>query len=351
MNVTTGNTQTVPIIVPSISGISGTNYKDPTSYQYSIGVQQSLGARSVLAVAYVGNQNRHLNDYREINLPPQSALAGLITSGGSGYNQMLPYLGFRSLRLAQNEAEGHYNSIQVNLHANVHRDLELQFGYTLSRAIDPNTGGSGGDLSNLSNSYTGWQYDVGPSPFDRTHIAFVNFVYQLPIFRNASDSFTKGVLGGWEVAGIGTMESGAPFDVTLGGNQGSNGVQNTTNRPDLGGAVHYVKTRSTTPFGMQWIDATGLKAPALGAFGNLPHNYFRGPGRDNWNLALHKTFSFNERSGLELRLESFNTFNHVQFRANATQGGISNNFSGSNFGLITTAYDPLVLQLGAKLYF
>jgi hypothetical protein len=356
LNVATGGTNAVSVIIPSITGIAVNNYKNPTSMQYSAGVQQSLGARSVLSISYVGNQNRHLNDYRETNMPslacitaPSTSCETSSTDPAPGYDQMTQFPGFHSIKQAANEANSHYNSLQVDLHANVRRDLELQFGYTLSRSIDPlGAGSAGGDLAAVSNPYVGWRYDVGPSPFDRTHIAFVDFVYQLPVFRNSSNHFAKGVLGGWELAGVVTLESGAPFDVTLGA---QNYAANSTNRPDLVGPIHYLKQRTDSPFGLQWIDASSLAAPAAGTFGNLPHNHFRGPGRDNWNLALHKTFAFTERAGLELRVEGFNIWNHTQFKANPTQNGINNNFSGSNFGLITQAYDPRVLQLGARLFF
>lgn len=102
---------------------------------------------------------------------------------------------------------------------------------------------------------------------------------------------------------------------------------------------------------MQWVDPSAFSIPAVGAWGNLGFDALRGPGRDNWNLALHKTFAFTERAGLEFRVESFNTWNHTQFKADVRNGGMNNNFTGSNFGLITSAYDPRVLQLAAKVSF
>ena len=66
-----------PINAADITGLNRTEYKLPVSYQYSIGVQQQLGAKSVLSASYVGNQNRHQNDYRETNLPDPSVLPAL----------------------------------------------------------------------------------------------------------------------------------------------------------------------------------------------------------------------------------------------------------------------------------
>lgn len=354
----TGGSNAVSVIIPSITGISKSNYKEPVSYQYSMGVQQSLGPRSVLAVSYVGAQSRHQNDYQEVNMPTlaclQSQAIGCApsmnqTGGGTpGYDQMTAFPGFHSIKLAQNEANAHYNSLQASVNTQVRKDLQLNFGYTLSKSVDATDPGSGNDLSNVNNPYVGWRYDLGPSIFDRKHVAFVNFVYRLPIFNNSSNHMAKAVLGGWDLAGVVNMSSGAPINVTLGTN---NYAANSTNRPDLVGTVHYMHVKSNSPLGVQWFDTSAFQMPAPFTYGNLPHDYLRGPGRDNWNLALHKTFAFTERAGLELRVETYNTWNHTQLKAGNGFGAVGNNFTGSNFGLITQAYDPRTLQLGAKVFF
>jgi hypothetical protein len=86
----------------------------------------------------------------------------------------------------------------VNLHSQASKNLSLQFASTLSRAIDP---GGSSDLSGVSNPYNR-AYDIGPSALDRTHIALVNFIYQLPIFNGSQSRLVKSTLGGWEVSGI-----------------------------------------------------------------------------------------------------------------------------------------------------
>jgi len=143
----------------------------------------------VLGLSYVGNQGRHQNDYRAINLPPITALPTLLTNKGAGLNQLVTYLGYGGIRLSENEGQSHFNSFQVDLHGKVTRDLQMQFGYTVARAIDSTTSnGSGGDLNNLTNPYIGWKYDSGPSVYDRTNVAFVNYVYQIPLFKKHEQS-------------------------------------------------------------------------------------------------------------------------------------------------------------------
>jgi len=70
--------------------------------------------------------------------------------------------------------------------------LTLQTAYTYAKAIDPTTGGGNNfDLDNVSNPYAGWKYDNGPSIFDRTNVAFVNFVYDIPFLKNSDNHLMK----------------------------------------------------------------------------------------------------------------------------------------------------------------
>jgi Carboxypeptidase regulatory-like domain len=353
----TGVATALPINPADITGLNLKNYKQPASYQFSVGVQHSLGERTVVSMSYVGNTNRFQNDYTQYNLPDQSALPSLI-AGNCCYatSPGLPFPGFKSLRLATNEANSHYNGLQIDVNSRVGRDLFLRGFYTYSRAIDPvngstasTTGGTGGgDLQDVSNPYLGWRYDVGPSGFDRTHNALINFIYDIPLFRNSSSHLLKSTVGGWQVSGIVSFESGLPFNVGLTGGQGGNGLPNATNRPDLVGKISYPNAVSATKQQViQYLDPSAFADPVVGAFGNLGHNAVRGPGRDNWNLSLFKSFVLSESRGsrFEFRVESFNIWNHTQFNT------VSNNFGASDFGQFKTAFDPRILQLGAKLYF
>jgi hypothetical protein len=297
---------------------------------------------------YVGTQTRHQSDYQEWELPNPALLPALVASNDkTQYNQNVPYLGFGSLRMAQNEANGHYNSFQTNISGQVTRDLQLSAGYTLSRSVDSfNTGNSAGDLSNVSNPYAGWRYDVGPSYFDRTNVAYVNWVYDMPFFRDASSRFVRTVVGGWQLSGIVNIMSGAPLNMTFNGTSVCSVVPNCINRPDLVGALNNPHTVT------QWFDTAALAAPVNGTWGSLQHGAIRGPGRDNWNMSLFKNFIISESRGsaFQFRADAFNVFNHTQFRGDMN-GGISTNVQNSNFGQVTSAFDPRVFQLGAKLMF
>jgi len=355
-SVQTGQTLQAPIIVASIQGVQQDNYKPPTTTQYSAGIQHQLNPGTIFDLSYVGTLLRHQSDDRDINLPPVSALPGLIASS-SNYNTYLPYKGFAGIKMYQNEANGIYNGLQMSVHLNIHQDLQAQFGYTYSHAYDTSqSNGNGFDLDNVSNPYTGWKADWGPSIFDRHQVAFLEYEWNMPFFRHSTDLASK-ILGGWELAGSSIFEGGGPLNITLGGNQGSNGLQNGTNRPNLLGTVSYPRTRIANSSNIQWFSpGYGLNnptfgTPAPGQWGNIPFDALRGPGSQNWNIAVHKIFRFTEHSNVELRAETFNIFNHPQWVANGNQGGIGTNLNGGNFGVITSAADPREFQLAGKINF
>jgi hypothetical protein len=347
--VTSGTTVPASIPVNNITGLDRNNYSTPRSSQFSVGIQQAIG-RSVLSAAYVGTQNRHQNYYTETNLGPEGLLPAYVAGTNTvPYNTILPYLGYHGIRMSRDQANSDYNSLQLSFRGQFAKNsLTYQLGYTYSHTNDSfNSGGSAGDLYNISNPYLGWKYDFGPSAFDRRNIFFANFVYDVPIFNNAQNRFVKTTLGGWEISGIVTASSGAPLNIGLSGNSVSSIVPNTANRPNVTGSGSNPNTVQ------EWFDTSIYSVPAPGTWGDTPRNSVRGPGRQNWNISLFKNFVFSESRGssLQFRAEFFNIFNHPQWFADTQNGGISNNLGAKNFGAITQAYDPRIIQLALKLYF
>jgi hypothetical protein len=361
-DLASGNTLVAPITVASITGLDKTQNKLPVSYQYSFGVQHALSSRSVLSLAYVGNQNRHQNDYRETNLPDPSTFAALEAANGTGYNTFVPYLGYNSIKFSEDVQNSHYNSFQAELHTQVRRDLTLQAAYTYSKAYDPATSSNGvSDLNNISNPYS-HAYDNGPSGLDRTHIAFVNFVYDIPLLRDSSNHLLRSTVGGWQLSGIVNWVSGEPLNINEGGTPDcvapnpaticstaayvgtaniSNIIPNSNNRPNVNGSV------STPHTVASWFGTSAFSPTLAGTWGNEPFNALRGPSRQNWNLSLFKSFLFSEERGsrLEFRAEFFNAWNHTEFN------NVSTTFTNGNFGAVTSAHDPREIQLALKLYF
>ena len=156
-------------------------------------------------------------------------------------------------------------------------DLTYQLGYTYSHTNDAGTqGSSAGDLGTITNPYAGWQYDYGPSTYDHRQIFFANFVYNLPFFNHSDSKLTKIMLGGWEISGIITAQSGAPLNIGLNGNSASSIIPNSSNRPDTSGGGKDPHTVN------EWFDTSIYSNPVCATgpdcWGNTPRNSVRGPG-------------------------------------------------------------------------
>ncbi len=350
-SIPTGTTIPATIPVSSIVGLNQHEYAAPRSSQFSLGIQKAIG-KTLLSVSYVGTRNRHQNYYTETNLPPPSLLPGFVTNSALAqtYNGSVPYLGYNSVEMAQDEGNGDYNSIQLSFRGTtLKNDLTFQVGYTYSHTND-SFGGireSDGDLYNVFNPYRGWKFDYGPSAFDIRSNFFTNFVYRIALLKNSDNHLLKATLGGWEISGIVTAISGAPLNIGLAGQNVASIVPNTANRPNVSGAMKNPHTVQ------QWFDTSVFSVPAPGTWGNEPHNAVRGPGRENWNISLFKNFLFNEERGtnLQFRAEFFNIWNHPQWVGDNENGGISTNYGASNFGAVTSAYDPRTIQLALKFSF
>lgn len=349
---------TLPVTVNSISMLNPYAYDIPTSYQYSAGVQQQLSSQTVLSVAYVGNVGRHESERTEINMEPFSVVPSLFSGAKAASNANLykPYPGYSSIDVASNDANSRYNSVQISLTSRF-RDLTLQGAYTGARAYDPTqNNGDGGDFDTITNPYAGWRYDYGPAQIVRANVFFVDFVYDLPFFRGAN-RFVSSTLGGWSLAGIVTMETGVPLNLGVTGATVCNVVPNCGVRPGLTGTpIDYPATQTFQNTGshlgtIQWLDPANYAITYLpgnssvATFGNLQHDGVWGPGRDNWNMSLFKTFAFTERLHFQLRADAFNIWNHPQMN------GIDTNVGDANFGMATSAWTPREFQFGAKLEF
>jgi hypothetical protein len=340
----TGLQASTPVFPASFTGLAGNNFKLPTSIQYSFMIQRQLRQDATFSVAYVGNSNYHQPEALNINTVPLNDPNRLAICGGncsytgSPYNPNLDrfYPGFAGITQVEAAGNSNYHSLQLSLRMNEWKGLTVSGAYTYSHSIDEVDLDLNASLSNPFNRL----YDRGSSAQDRRHVATISYIYTLPFLRNSSHFVAKSLLGGWELSGITLFETGTPLNVTLGfDNLGLGG--GTTNRADLVASISYPQTR------LQWFSTSSFAAPAPLQFGSSGRNNVAGPGRNNWNIALFKSFALPGREGMrfEFRAESFNTFNHTQFnQVNTTR-------SSGSFGQVTSVFDPRVFQLGAKFVF
>ena len=347
----TGGTAATPTFPAGMQNLAY-YYPDPATTQYSLGIQQQVAPSAIFVMQYVGSAGWNQSDERNINTLPLGDLADRqAVASGANANLYRQYRGYSNITQIESGTNQSYNSLQTGFRWQNRHNLTLQFSYTWSHEIDIQSGdlgstniaGSGGTVSNPFNL----KYDRGSGVLDRRHIFNANYDYRLPFWTHGGNFIEHGILGGWEVSGVTVAQSGSPRNVTyspdtlgLGGG--------TTNRPDVVSDPHGPKNVS------KWFNTSAFAPPlapwqggANQGFGTARKDSIVGPGLFNWNLALFKSIPFTGRENphLELRVETFNTFNHTEFN------GVDTGFTDGNFGAVTSTYDPREFQFGGKIVF
>jgi hypothetical protein len=218
--------------------------------------------------------------------------------------------------------------------------------YTYSHAIDDSSDRSDFNLVN--------SFDIAAnrasSNYDLRHNFSISYVYGLPFFKGSG--FLHAVLGGWQISGITTAQTGLPFTVTNGTAFTDNaGVANNVvsnqigsgSRPDLVGDPHSSVSSSGDP--LLFYNPAAYAIPVGLTFGNVGRNTLNEPGRLNFDVGVFKRFQFSEKTGLDFRWENFNFFNHTQFN------GIDSTLGSSTFLEANTAHFSRKMQFGLRLFF
>ncbi|WP_263408567.1 TonB-dependent receptor [Terriglobus tenax] len=347
--------------------IQGVLRNTPTPYaeQYTFNVDRELPGKLHVQVGYVGNHGVKLQQSREggidFNQLPVSALAlgsslndllpnpffGAIKSGTlsaarvSRAQLLRPYPQFTSVQpLFMTGAQTKYNALQVQLEKRMSFGLELKGNYVYSKAWDSNT--------THQDSYNP-MYDYAVASQDVPHRVVLAYTYELPVGAGRSFGATMNravdaLIGGWQINGITTLQSGTPLQVTA---SNTSGLGNPTlyanwngSNPTLDGDIHNRLTR--------YFDTTAFTQPVAFSLGNAPAyiSQLRSPRLVTTDFSLFKAFHLRETMQLQLRGEAFNVFNHVQF------GSPNTSVNSTAFGTITSqANTPRQLQFGAKLLF
>jgi hypothetical protein len=312
---------------------------------WNFNVEQQVGSRGVLEVAYVGSKGTKLLTARDINQPQPSVLP-----------PGLPFVPrpdprFDDIDLLESRANSIYHALQARFQQRLTRGFSALASYTWSRSIDDasNFFSSAGDPNFPQNSFN-LAAERGRSNFDVSHRLSLSYTYALPFGKGreylADNGWLSTVLSGWETFGIVTFQSGRPFTVALLSEIDNSGTGRSilgfgaNDRPNIAGNPEL--SNQTTE---QWFNTAAFAFPAPGTFGNAGRNILEGPGFQNVNMSLLKTTRLTERVNLQFRAEAFNLFNHPNFN-------LPDNFLGSpTFGRITSARDPRHIQFGLKLLF
>ena len=316
--------------------------QQPSITSFSLGVQQTLPARIVADVSYVGNVSRHLLQARNINPIPIGARLDPKyqdpTQAGRPLpdNFFRPYAGIGDLIVYEFASSANYHSLQVQVQRRMARGLRFGVAFTKGKALG------------VSNAYTGLvssyfaprQRDYGPLNFDRSHVLSVNFTWDLPQpGRRLNNRWMGALTDRWSVSGIASFVSGSPFTPTF----------TTTANTEISGSTDAARVTVIGDPKLSKGDKTFFRnfntdafAPTpVGGFGNAGVGILRRPGTNNWDIALSRAFKIGLGEGrpLALRLESYNTFNHTQFdNLNiAARFDGAGNQTNPNFGAFTSS--------------
>lgn len=244
---------------------------------------------------------------------------------------------FSSIFAQDTISNSSYNSFQANVEKRFAKGFSFQGAYTFSKSID-----NASSFESILNPLD-YRRSRSLSMFDARQRFVFSYYYLLPTF-NLKGAAAK-LLNGWGTSGIVTFQGGFPvriislddlelmysYDFELPG------------EPDLVGKFRRLNPRGP---GNYAFNQDAFAPQAMGTIGSSPRTVCCGPGIDNFDIGLHKEMPIHERIRLEFRAEFFNIFNHAQF--SKVDGNITD---GVDFGRVTRARDPRLIQFALKLFF
>ena len=345
--------------------------KLPYSEHYELSIQRQIGTKTILTASYVGNQGHRLVTSIEANpanpalclflnnpanlaansappcgqfseTPPFDSTTGVSTPWVTASGQAMPAvrpLGplFDTNPFVSTIANSRYNSLQLSATYSSN-SLSFLAGYTYGKCMD--------NASGLQDS----TYPFDPSKsialcnFDVMHSFVFNYNWLLPFNKLASQGWVGRLVGGWSLSGITRFATGLPITLTENDDNaliGANAVP--VDVPNFAGGKVLADTNPR--HGNLYFNTSLFSNEALGQFGNSRRRFFHGPGLNNFDMALLKNVKFTESKLLELRLETFNTFNHSQFM------NPDGEINSSQFGMVTGSRQGRILQLGGRFTF
>ena len=368
-----------PSTLSFLAVIESPNPINPYVQSWNLSVERELARNTTLEVNYIGTHSLHLLDRRNIaqaNDLPASDLAFCDATDpvtGNFINtsvapcspsSRLPFPNFTSFYIDSDwHGYAHYNAMNVKFEHRA-RDLAMTSIFTWAKSMDDKSAAAGvgatgtGYQGTMDNHHP--ELDYGPSDFDVDHRFVNSFVYSLPFGRGKKFGGGMGraadlAVGGWQVTGIVTFQTGFPYSVQAN---------------DAGGVLFTQFQRADVVPGCDLSGGLSGKFARLnpacfaqtlpGVYGDTKRNFLRQPGINNWDIGFGKNFAISERVAFGLHVDTFNSFNHHQYSGDvgglivAGSGGnnsISNTVGASDFGQITQASSARVVQLSGKLTF
>jgi hypothetical protein len=304
-------------------------YKVPERIlSYTASLQQQVWGGAILQLAYVGSQGRNLflrsiaNKVTGVNMNPTTGVGTVVREFGNQFGE---------IDYKTTGGNDNYNSLQTTLNRRFSRGLTLGAQWTYGHSIG-NTAGSN-EANTAMNPYN-FAMDYGNNAFDIRHSANISAMYELPFARNNK------YLGGWQIGGIMNGRTGLPMDIRITRpdvvyrdtrnnnivnspilsngqvvtvpvvNVPGGGNSRDVRVPDVVAGVNPFLQSSDRRY---VVNPAAFSTPAPGTFGNLGRGALHGPGLTQFDLTLHKKFTFKERITSEFRFEAYNLFNRANF--------------------------------------
>ena len=330
------------------------NHHTSYSMQYLINIQRQLTLNWALEAGYLGGQSRHLQGFQDVN----QSIPGTVGSATS----RAPYPGFSNIQYVNDGGNGNYNSLSIKATRRFHRGFSVIGSYTWSKSIDTTSGirNQGSDTLYPQNSYC-LACERGLSAFDTRQRIVTSVLYDLPVGKgkalDIANPVANTIIGGWQMGGILTLQSGMPGTLTIGGVDNASTAAGGYDRPNSSGVSPYLN--NATPSRYWNLDAFTEAPP--GQFGNVGRNSIEGPGIIGLDAEVHKQFKmpYKEGHALQFRFEAFNVMNHpnwgmpnLNILSGAARPGLPATAAHQNFGVVTsTAVSMRQIQLGLKYSF
>ena len=307
--------------------------------EYNLAIQHQFGAKVSLDVAYVGNRSLHIVQPFQVNDP---------FPGAGTIQTRRPMQQWGTIGLSQYAGNGNYNALQTKLETRSLSDATFLVSYTYGRCL------TDGTFNGLTREASGGYRYYGPCNYDLNNNLVMSGVYELPFGRgkkmlSTASGLVQGLIGNWGLSGVGTLQSGLPYTLTISGDQANTGLAsqrpNITSKPQVvrkPNCWYYDSRNVSCPAG----GTDAFSVPTQNTYGNGSTNSMRNDGLVQFDLSLLKSFHFAETRSLEFRGSFFNIFNHTTFATPVT------NIDTSSAGQITATLNAArSIELAGKIYF
>lgn len=319
----------------AIGSIGGNNmdhdYRIEYNEAWSLSIQHLLTPTFLLEASYLGSRTVGADSSTVRNVPEPGP-------GPIAPRRPFPALsGFNTIRW---DGWSTYHALTLKAEKHLSRGISFFANYTWSKSIDDASDPGGTSFeNNLPQDVRDLNAERGLSSFDHRHRFVSSYIYELP-FGKQANGWRERAFSGWQVGGIVTLQSGAPFTVNLGVDRANIGA-GPAQRPNLLRDPNLSSGRTPE----RWFDTSAFSLPDAFTFGSAGRNLVFAPGYSDVDFSIQKTTSLTESVRLKFRAEAFNLFNHPNF-------DVPNRIAFTpNFGRIFSADASRQIQLGLKVEF